>query len=174
MGTFDNKENSVFREGLVIFVVTGTQVSFDRLLKILDEWAETSKKHRIIAQTANSDLDFHNMSCYDFLEPDVFDKHFLNADIIIGHAGMGTIIKALENKKRLVVFPRLVKFNEHRNEHQLYTAKCFEKLNLINVAYNELELLGYLNDLEKIKDRERINPFAEKSLIDALSSFINK
>ena len=123
---------------------------------------------------ANSEIHFNNMTCFDYLEPDVFNEYFNNADVIIGHAGMGTIIKSLENEKKLVVFPRLVKYNEHRNEHQFHTAKSFEKLNLINVAFNEEELLVYLNDLRKIKKKGRIKPFAEKRLIDVISLFINK
>ena len=59
---------------------------------------------------------------------------------------MGTIIKALENSKRLVIFPRLIKHNEHRNEHQYHTAKSLEKLGLVNAAFSEEDLLAYLND----------------------------
>jgi len=174
MGTFNKSENTIFREGPVILVVTGTQAPFDRLLSIIDKWASKQVKYTVIAQMANSEINFKNMTCFDYLEPDVFNEYFNNADVIIGHAGIGTIITALENEKNLVVFPRLVKYNEHRNDHQLHTAKGFDKLGLINVAYTENELLNYLDNIKSIPKKERIDKKAEQKLLDRLSIFINK
>jgi UDP-N-acetylglucosamine transferase subunit ALG13 len=174
METLNKSENTIFRKGPVIFVVTGTQAPFDRLLSIIDKWAVNQDTYSVIAQTANSEINFKNMTCFDYLEPDVFNEYFNNADVIIGHAGMGTIIKALENKKKLVVFPRLVKYNEHRNDHQHHTAFGFEKLGLINVAYNEKDLFRYLNSIIDIPVKRKINQNAEKQLLEKISNFINK
>ena len=174
METLNKSENTIFRKGPVIFVVTGTQAPFDRLLSIIDKWAVNQDTYSVIAQTANSEINFKNMTCFDYLEPDVFNEYFNNADVIIGHAGMGTIIKALENKKKLVVFPRLVKYNEHRNDHQHHTAFGFEKLGLINVAYNEKDLFRYLNNIIDIPVKRKINQNAENQLLEKISNFINK
>jgi UDP-N-acetylglucosamine transferase subunit ALG13 len=174
METLNKSENTIFRKGPVIFVVTGTQAPFDRLLSIIDKWAVNQDTYSVIAQTANSEINFKNMTCFDYLEPDVFNEYFNNADVIIGHAGMGTIIKALENKKKLVVFPRLVKYNEHRNDHQHHTAFGFEKLGLINVAYNEKDLFRYLNNIIDIPVKRKINQNAEKQLLEKITNFINK
>lgn len=174
MGTFSKSEDTIFRESTVIFVVTGTQATFDRLLLIIDEWACNQDAYSVIAQTANSKIVFKNMTCFDYLEPEVFNKHFNNADVIIGHAGMGTIIKALENEKKLVVFPRLMKYNEHRNDHQIYTAKSFDKLGLINVAYDDCALLSYLNNLNDISAMKKINKDAEQKLLVKISNFIDE
>lgn len=174
METLNKSENTIFRKGPVIFVVTGTQAPFDRLLSIIDKWAVNQDTYSVIAQTANSEINFKNMTCFDYLEPDIFNEYFNNADVIIGHAGMGTIIKALENKKKLVVFPRLVKYNEHRNDHQHHTAFGFDKLGLINVAYNEKDLFRYLNNIIDIPVKRKINQNAEKQLLEKISNFINK
>ena len=174
METLNKSENTIFRKGPVIFVVTGTQAPFDRLLSIIDKWTVNQDTYSVIAQTANSEINFKNMTCFNYLEPDVFNEYFNNADVIIGHAGMGTIIKALENKKKLVVFPRLVKYNEHRNDHQHHTAFGFEKLGLINVAYNEKDLFRYLNNIIDIPVKRKINQNAEKQLLEKISNFINK
>lgn len=174
MGAFKKSKNTILRQGSVIFVVTGTQAPFDRLLSILDKWGGAQEAHSIVAQTSSSKMIFKNMTCFDYLEPDVFNEYFNNSDLIIGHAGMGTIIKALENEKRLVVFPRLMKYNEHRNDHQYHTANSFDLLGLINVAYNEDELLAYLDNQKSILIKDRIDTHAERKLIDTLSRFINK
>ena len=174
METLNKSENTIFRKSPVIFVVTGTQAPFDRLLSIIDRWAINQDRYSIVAQTANSEINFKNMTCYDYLEPDVFNEYFNNADVIIGHAGIGTIITALENEKKLVVFPRLVKYNEHRNDHQLHTAKGFEKLGFINVAYTEKDLFRYLNNIIDISVKTKINQNAEKQLLEKIYNFINK
>ena len=174
MGTFNKSEDTIFGQSPVIFVVTGTQEPFDRLLLILDKWVSNQETYSIIAQTARSQMDFKNMICFDYLEPDVFNTHFINADVIIGHSGMGTIIKALENGKKLVVFPRLVKYNEHRNDHQYHTAKGFDKLGMINVAYNENELINYLDNVNSIRIKEIINKKADNRLISKIFDFINE
>ena len=174
MATLSKSENTFSREGPVIFIVTGTQAPFDRLLSILDKWASNQEKYTVIAQMANSKMNFKNMHCFNYLEPDVFNEYFINADVIIGHAGIGTILTALENEKKLVVFPRRVKYSEHRNDHQIHTAIGFEKLGLINVAYNENELVRYLDNPHDIAEKKRIDNKAERRLIDALYNFVNK
>ena len=174
MGTSNRSEYKMLRKSPIIFVVTGTQAPFDRLLSILDKWGGTQNTYSIIAQMANSEMNFKNMTCFDYLEPDVFNEYFNNADFIIGHAGIGTIITALENQKKLLVFPRLEKYSEHRNDHQLHTAKGFEELGLINIAYNEKELLRYLDNLHCIAEKKKIDNKAEQRLLDALYIFINK
>ena len=52
--------------------------------------------------------------------------------------------------------------------------KGFDELGLINVAYNENELLEYLDDLDSILKKEKIDNKAEQKLIDSLFTFINK
>ena len=84
------------------------------------------------------------------------------------------LITALENEKKLVVFPRLVKYNEHRNDHQLHTSKGFEKLGLINVAYTEKDLLDYLDNIQSIPKKEKIDDKAEQKLLLRISDFVTQ
>ena len=71
MGTLIKSENTIFRKSPVIFIVTGTQAPFDRLLLIIDKWAVNQDTYSIVAQMANSEMNFTNMTCYDYLEPDI-------------------------------------------------------------------------------------------------------
>lgn len=172
METFTNKENKVQRESPLIFIVAGTQEPFDRMIKIIDKWADNQTDYTLIAQTAKTKIEAKNIKCYDFLEPVKFDEIFKSADFIIGHAGMGTIINSLEHKKKIIVFPRYLKYKEHRNDHQHYTAKSFEELGYVNVAYTEGELIDYLNDLENLQGKNITSFNTDKSLIKCISSFL--
>ena len=113
------------------------------------------------------------MTYFDFIDPIKFSKIFNESDIIINHAGIGTIIKALEIGKKIVIFPRLMKFHEHRNDHQIFTAKIFDKLAYVNVALDETELLSILSHIENLKVKKTIGSMAEPEIIKSISVFIN-
>lgn len=49
------------------------------------------------------------------------------ADAVICHAGVGTILSTLATGKVPVVIPRLKRFGEHVDDHQLQIATAFEK-----------------------------------------------
>jgi len=172
MGAFTKQKDTIQRESNLIFVVTGTQEPFDRMISIIDQWSQNQVKYNVIAQTANSVLKVKSIKCYDFLEPDVFTELFTKAEIIISHAGMGSIIKALENKKKIIIFPRLAKFKEHRNNHQVFTAKNFEKSKNINVAYDEKDLLSLLSNIDSLTFKETNSLKASENLINSISEFI--
>jgi UDP-N-acetylglucosamine transferase subunit ALG13 len=157
----------------MIFVIAGTQEPFDRMMQVIDKWAGLSN-HDVFGQIAKAEYMPQNFPFVDFISPIAFNEKFLEADIIISHAGMGTIIMALEHQKPILIMPRLAKFGEHRNDHQLATAKGFEKLGLVNVAYNESELLEKLNLLHTFKPARKIGKFADDQLINTIRSFIKK
>ncbi|MDY0342813.1 MAG: PssE/Cps14G family polysaccharide biosynthesis glycosyltransferase [Lentimicrobium sp.] len=157
-----------------IFIVVGTQEPFDRMIKIIDAWASKNNKHRIFAQISKAAYKPKSFSFTEFISPELFDEHFNNADLIISHAGMGTIISALTIGKPIIVMPRLAKNHEQRNDHQLATAKSFEKLGYVKAVYNETELIQALDEAEKIKVGKIIGSDASPQLIKALRNIINQ
>lgn len=159
----------------MIFVTTGTQEPFDRLIKAIDELAPLLDNVEIVAQVSHSSYIPRHIKTLDFLSPKEFSKLFNRASLIVGHSGMGTIISALQNGKTLIVMPRLAKFQEHRNDHQLATAKKFKEYNFVHVAFNEEELKEkiLLFFQGKIKPLHTLGNSASESLIFSLKEFIN-
>jgi UDP-N-acetylglucosamine transferase subunit ALG13 len=155
------------------FVTIGTQLSFNRLIKTIDKWVGETGANDFYAQIGDTDYKPVNMKWDNFVDPENFKEKFLSAEIIISHAGMGTIISALEVGKPILVLPREKKFNEHRNDHQIDTARSFLKMNAIEVAFDENELIEKLNNLHLIKPKLKINPHASHELLTTLSDFIN-
>lgn len=158
----------------MIFVVVGTQEPFDRLIKFIDEWSSVSGYTDIEAQISKASYIPRNFPWFDFIPPNVFDERFKNADLIISHAGMGTIISALQYSKPIIVMPRLAKYKEHRNDHQLATATSFSQLNYVKSVYNQQELFKALNDRSTLVPAPPISPFASSDLIGAISQFLQK
>ena len=155
----------------MIFVTIGTQLPFDRLIKIIDELA-TKLNEEVIAQVYQCGFTPQNIKTVDFLAPDEFNALFDKARLIISHAGMGTILSALQKGKPIIVFPRIAAMGEHRNEHQLATARKFKEMGSLNVAMNEEELSSMLlnGNLTTLK---HIGDYASPSLIQSLVSFID-
>ena len=159
----------------MIFVTVGTQEPFDRLIIALDEIAPQLGGVKIVAQVSNSSYTPENIQTIDFISPLLFNNYFKQAKLIISHAGMGTIISALEQAKPILVFPRLAKLKEHRNDHQLATARAFEKLNYIYVAYNEKELKENLVNLWNgpLKHLHKLEKFASQELINSIHNYVS-
>lgn len=154
----------------MIFCTIGTQAPFDRFVQIVDEVA-ANLDEKIVAQVYKSQYKAKNIETVDFLPPDKFQELFNSARMIVAHAGMGTIISALRQQKPIIVFPRIAKLGEHRNEHQLATAEKMKELGYVYVANNADELSELLHSKD-LKPLHQLGEFASQSLIDELCKII--
>jgi UDP-N-acetylglucosamine transferase subunit ALG13 len=157
----------------MIFVTVGTDGPFDRLIAAVDRWAGERGRTDVIAQIGRSRLRPQFVRSYEFLEPPQFQEYFSSADLVIAHAGMGTILSALRHEKPLLVMPRLAMLGEQRNEHQLATARRLMAIGKVSVAFDEAELVTHLDRAEALRAREPIGPYAEPRLIAAIREFIH-
>lgn len=157
----------------MIFVTVGTQEPFDRLISAMDILTPQLEGIPVIAQTAKSLYSARHIKTVDFVSPSVYNDYFSQAQLIVSHAGMGTIISALQQEKPIIVLPRLAEFREHRNDHQMATALAFEKLKFINAAYNEKELKDKVLELwyGEIKQLHKLGKYASAELISSLQKY---
>ena len=80
-----------------------------------------------------------------FITPSEFRRNVEAAYVVIAHAGMGSIITALELGKRIIVMPRRAELGEHRSDHQVATAKRFADRGALSCCSTERELLEKLD-----------------------------
>ena len=156
----------------MIFVTVGTQGRFDRLIQAVDEWAGGSGRTDIFAQIGPSDFRPKHIPTKQFIDPAEFRYHVDLANLVIAHAGMGSIITALELGKPIVVMPRLASLGEHRNDHQVATAKRFAEQGRIMVAFNEKELVDKLDQLRSFGDAAPLDAKASPHLVATIRAFI--
>lgn len=162
----------------MIFVTVGNMDPFDRLVRTVDDWAADRDPDEVFVQIGNGRYRPQHCRYVDFMSPIRFRETFAQADFVVSHAGMGTIITALEQAKPLVVMPKRASLGEQRNEHQLATVRRFRRSTRIRVAENEQELLEVLADLaasspspaDAIQQTEEWNP--DPSLIGFVRDFI--
>ena len=142
----------------MIFVTVGTLFPFDRLIKAIDQaCANGLIKEDVFAQIGESSYKPTNLEYSCVLAKDKFDELSRNSSGIISHAGMGTILSAVDNGKPLLVMPRLKRFGEHVNDHQLGTAKKFGQLGYVLVAYDTDKLPGKIRQLKDFKPALRVS-----------------
>ena len=154
----------------MIFVVTGTQLPFDRLIRMLDEIAPQLDED-IVAQVNGSGYLPRHINTIDLLPPDEFDRLFSSARLIVAHAGIGTIITAMQQQKPIIIFPRIAALGEHRNEHQLATAKKMKEAGWVYVA-NTKEELSELLQTPDLHPLCTIGGSASESLVESITDFI--
>ncbi|TBO43333.1 glycosyltransferase [Pedobacter kyonggii] len=156
----------------MIFVTIGTQISFDRFIEAIDEVA-TLIDEPIIAQVFKGSYQTKNVKTVDFLNPDEFNKLMEEARLIVGHAGMGTILSALKYEKPIIIFPRMASLGEHRNDHQMVTAMRMNELGYVHVAYDRKQLKALIlnKDLQPLK---KLNSNPSNNMIDFIINSVIK
>ena len=110
----------------MIFVTVGSQLTFDRLLKAVDKEIEAGNiKDQVIVQGGKTKYKSKYMTIIKYLDLDEFENYIKNADLIISHGGVGSIIDALKYNKTVIATPRLKKYKEALNDHQIQIIENF-------------------------------------------------
>ncbi len=158
----------------MIFVTVGSQLPFDRLVRAVDDWARETAREDVFAQISDSSYVPHSIQFAHDLEPPQFLAKMQAASLVVAHAGMGTILTALQLGKALLVMPRRGDLRETRNDHQVATAQRFRERGQVQVAMDEGELVLRLSDLSTIPTPEPIGNTASDELIGAIRAFIEQ
>jgi UDP-N-acetylglucosamine transferase subunit ALG13 len=156
----------------MIFLTVGTELPFDRLVRAIDDWAGQQRRQDIFAQIGESGYQPRHFPFAHMMEAPEFKERFAAADLVIAHAGMGTILSALSHGKPLLVMPRRADLGEHRNDHQMATARHLAAQRRIEVAFDEAELITKLDQLDHLQPKDRIAEVASPELLHALELFI--
>ncbi len=162
----------------MIFLTVGFELPFDRLVRAVDQWCVERRRRDVFGQIADPGTDGYKPFHFQwtaFLPPNRLKQRFLDADLIIAHAGMGSIITALSVGKPILIMPRRAALRETRNDHQFHTAKRFCNRAGVFVAEAEEEIGPELDRLSARRDlggEKGIQAFAEPALIEAVRSVI--
>lgn len=144
---------------------------FDRLIRTIDEWAQATGRTDCFAQIGPSKFSPEHISYTNFLEPQEFRQCMAEASGVVAHAGMGTILMALEIGLPILVLPRLARLRETRNDHQTATARHLADAGLVLAARDEMELPMRLAELETSRMRTPITRTANADLLGVLRRY---
>ncbi len=137
-------------------VILGTQdKSFDRLLRMVEkEIKNNNLKGEVIVQAGQTKFKSKYMEIFDLIPITKFNKLIKEADLVITHGGVGSIIQALKHNKKVIAVPRLARYKEHENDHQIQIVEEFTRNGYILSAKNTKELNKALEDVNKFEQKK--------------------
>lgn len=144
MGASGTARRAILRRfNFVIFISVGTQLPFDRLIRIMDELAPDLPAP-VFAQTCGGSYRPSNIDWRASLSLAEFEYAMRLATVTVAHAGIGTVITAQRMRRPLVLFPRRADLNEHRNDHQRATARALQGRPGVAIAWDAADLREYV------------------------------
>lgn len=158
----------------MIFVTVGSQMPFDRLINAVAKWAATQPElPDVLAQVGLTKLRPAGLRAVSSLSPEEFRSTVAKAKVIVAHAGMGSVLTAMEFGKPLVVLPRRGVLCETRNDHQVATARWLAAKEGIFVAMEDGDLADAIDRAcASTLATSQICSSASTDLLDALRAFI--
>ncbi|MFZ7133057.1 MAG: PssE/Cps14G family polysaccharide biosynthesis glycosyltransferase [Eubacteriales bacterium] len=122
----------------MILVLLGThELQFTRLLEEIERCiGEGIIQEKVVVQAGNTKYLSDKMEILDFLSYNQLEERMKETSYIITHGGTGSITSALRSNKKVIAIPRLKKYNEHNDDHQVEILKAFEKKRYIKACYD--------------------------------------
>lgn len=150
---------------ILILVLCGTQKQdFTRMIKLVEE---VSDLEEVVVQAGHNQYQSDKMEVFSFVSNDKIQKLYEEADLIVTHAGAGSMLQAIQNHKKIIAVPRLKEYGEHVNNHQIELAEKFESLGYL-IAYRDGE--EFIQVYEKAK-QFKPKPYTLKgNMIDLLDA----
>jgi UDP-N-acetylglucosamine transferase subunit ALG13 len=122
---------------------------------------------KVIMQIGSTKYKPVNAEYFDFEEYSKMQQSTRNARVVISHAGVGSILTAFEQRTPIIVVPRLKKFAEAIDDHQLEIAEMMSKNQKIKVVYDVENLEECLkSDFSFLDERY------ENKLVDSVKNYI--
>ncbi|MBR0428072.1 MAG: beta(1,3)galactosyltransferase EpsH [Clostridia bacterium] len=159
----------------MIFVMLGTQNNdFHRLLDEIEKNIENGNiNEEVIVQAGFTKYESDKMRIFDVISKENLEDLIKKADLIITHAGVGSIEMSLEQNKKVIAVPRLKKFKEHVNDHQKDIEGEFNKRGWL-VGINDVSELGIaLKNVRDFIPKKYEKPKCDE-IINVIKTFIDK
>lgn len=152
----------------------GTQkFQLNRLLRQMDECIEKGLvNEEVVAQVGNSDYKPQNYKFDSFYDKSHFNECIQKSRIVITHSGVGSIITALQYKKPVIVFPRLKRYNEHVDDHQLDIARAFAQKGYILCCNDNDRLIDLIERCRTAEFKEYVSQ--RQNIIHMIDRFMNE
>lgn len=130
----------------MIFVTVGThEQSFNRLIQKVDELKRDGViKDDVLMQIGFSTYEPKYCRWQKLFPFNEMKENIRNARIVITHGGPSSFIMPLQEGKTPIVVPRMAKYHEHVNDHQL------DFVLAVNERYKNLIVVENVDDLDEI------------------------
>ena len=158
----------------MIFICVGSrEYQFDRLLEKIDDLVKEKKlDEEVFAQIGQSTYIPEHYQYVRYISPDDFHQKQIDADLIISHGGTGALVAALKLGKKVIAVPRLAKYQEHIDDHQIQVCNMLEKQQYLKVVYEMSELY---DTIKQVKNQKAIRQYSRSSnILSIIDEYICK
>lgn len=134
----------------MILVLLGTQNnSFNRLLEEIEKNIDAGNiTEKVVVQAGFTKYESNKMEIFDMIPQEELEKLIKEASLVITHGGVGSIMSAVKQGKKVIAVPRLKKYGEHVNDHQLEIIETFKKQGIIIGINDVCKLAQALKEAE--------------------------
>ena len=160
-----------------VFVTVGFDIRpFDRLLKVIDSGIyQRIIPPNTLVQKGHSKYNLKHCKSKNFLDYYELIKSLNNSDLVIAHAGVGTVLLCLSSGKIPILFPRMFDFGEHVDNHQVDFARIMAERKHALLARNEEELYSaVLNYKTTVKSTPTLPEWKRNGLESYLKTCIDR
>ena len=159
----------------MILVMLGTQNNdFHRLLDEIEKNIQNGNiNEEVVVQAGYTNYKSDKMLIFDVTTKKNLEELIKKADLIITHAGVGSIEMSLKQNKKVIAVPRLKKYGEHVNNHQKEIECEFDREGWI-IGIDDVSSLG--EALKKVKRfiPKKYDKPRSKEIIYIIKTFIDK
>ena len=157
----------------MILVTLGTQdKKFTRLLDdIQKEIDKENIKDKVIVQAGFTKYESKDMEIFDLIDREKFNELMNSCDLLITHGGVGSIISGLKANKKVIACPRLAKYQEHINDHQVQIVDRFSESGYLLSYKDGDNLKDILTKAKKFKPKKYISN--TDKMINIIENFID-
>lgn len=155
-----------------MFVILGGVVEFDfsRPLKIIDELVDEGilDGANVLAQRGHSRYVPKNYKSFDFVDGVQFDKYIDDADLVVSHGGVASLIASMKKGKKIIVFPRLGKYHEHLDDHQMEFASKLAEQGYLMYATDKKSLENCIKQAQSFVPKRFVggNALMERTVVN--------
>jgi len=143
------EKGAVLGEGDLIFVTIGGMRAFDRLITEMDRIAGKVDEE-VVMQIGSTDYEPESCDYFRIMPVNEIEELYADARVVVCHAGIGSILTAVKYNKPLILVPRLQRYGEVFDDHQLEIAREMESRGM-TIVYD-------ISDLESAVENVNIRP----------------
>ena len=152
----------------MIVVTVGTnEARFDRLLRIFES---SPADEELFVQHGPSPIRPQGATCVDYLPYTELAGTIRRARAVVTHAGVGSIMTALANGKRPVVVPRLRRFGEAVDDHQLELGLRLHEAGLVTLVERPEDVRAAIDETDH--HANVVEPGPDRRLVAELRNYL--
>lgn len=158
----------------MIFASVGSMLPFERFVRAVDEWARDNPDEEVYLQIGDTEYEPRHAPFARIMPMTEYRERLRTCDLFVAHVGMGSILQALEERKQMLLLPRLHALGEHTTDHQLHTAARFGHLPGLRIVDDVPALHREMRHLldQPLAAGDAISDQASPELIGKVASFL--